>query len=589
MTVEVFDFNNMSSLDALNDKKPNFRGRGRGRGGPTRGIPRGGPPLPVNPHFYREFVPGATNGSHNTRRRHAPGALPVFDANYPDPYTYSHHNPSPALRSKGGGLGFGDKPGPHSKPVGNGRSPWDPATNPLLQPIKFVRATERLFEADPDELLQAHELKPHPSQCLCVLSSSYLCQAGDELDPQVEIMEGIIAHNEQTPNGVSPSSEGEAKVEETIIETAVRVEMGISKRCESPKGTRNVVEGAAYGLRAAAVDRGSVVPIPHPETEFRIENSELFYFHSAPQVLPVPSSDMLFDRATELAIGESHTGEQEDDEIILVPNRTRSRTIPSPPSVVPSVVIREETVSVVKAPTPSNDTSINIPTSFSIGNPSTRSTFVPMRMRKEAKRTKRIERNKQKATRSNFFDREEMLITGDAEESIGGSPRVGDSDLEWGSDGPPQGVKDGIFVEKADISESEDGGMDVDDGLDEAALARFAMSVTNAQHLGIHDLEGAEESDEEDEVVVGSSAGGSDLSTSESSEDSDEWTDEDENNQTPDVQWRTKLTKMREKVKGKRRATAADRQEDFVAYLEVSTAHTTRGLTILIVTLGAIR
>jgi hypothetical protein len=206
-----------------------------------------------------------------------------------------------------------------------------------------------------------------------------------------------------------------------------------------------------------------------------------------------------------------------------------------------------------------------------------------MRMRKEAKRTRRIERNKQKAKERNFFDREEMVITGDAEQFIDGSPRVGDSDLEWGSDGPPQAVKDGVFVEKAETSESEDGGMDVDDGLDEAALARFAMSVANPQHLGIHDLEGAEESDEEDGEVVGSGISESDPSGSESSEDSDEWTDEDEEDQTPDMQWQSRLTKMREKVKGKQRATAADRDEDYLAYLEVSAAHTTGGLIILTV------
>jgi hypothetical protein len=208
-----------------------------------------------------------------------------------------------------------------------------------------------------------------------------------------------------------------------------------------------------------------------------------------------------------------------------------------------------------------------------------------MRMRKEAKRAKRIERNKQKAKKSNFFDLEAMADIEDAKQSIGGLPRMSDSDLEWGSDGPPQAVRDGDFVEKAETSESEGGGMDVDDGLDEAALARFAMGVANPQHLGIHDLEDAEESDEEDGEVIGSGVSQSNLSASESSEDSNEWTDEDEDedDQTSEMQWQSKLTKMRERVKGKQKATAADREEDYLAYLEVSTAQTTRGLTILIV------
>ena len=166
ITVEVFDFNNMPTLDALNGQKANFRGRGRGRGGLHRAIPRGGPVLPVNPRSHPVFVPQATNGSHNASRGRARGAFPFYDSDYLDPFTHSNHSPSPALRSKGGGLGFDNSPGPNSKPIGSGR--WDPATRPFLKPIKFVRAKERLFEADPDELIQAHELKPHPSQCFCV-------------------------------------------------------------------------------------------------------------------------------------------------------------------------------------------------------------------------------------------------------------------------------------------------------------------------------------------------------------------------------------------------------------------------------------
>ena len=153
----------MLSLDSLNGKKPNFRGRGRGRGGSTRGIPRGGPSLPMNPHFHPVFVPKATNGNRNTPRGHAPGAFPIYDADFLDPYAHPNHTRSPALRSKGGGLGFDNKSGPNPKPVGIGRGRWDPATHPLLNPINFVRAKERLFEADPEELLQAHELKLHPS------------------------------------------------------------------------------------------------------------------------------------------------------------------------------------------------------------------------------------------------------------------------------------------------------------------------------------------------------------------------------------------------------------------------------------------
>jgi hypothetical protein len=381
-------------------------------------------------------------------------------------------------------------------------------------------------------------------------------------------MEDIISHNEQPPNRVSPLSEAKVMVEKTNIKITARVNKGVTKKSDAARGVDNGIGEVANGLRAAVVEVNQV-PALRPETELPVEHSGLFYFSSTAQVLPKTSPNILFDRVTESAIGQPRDEDQEDDEIILFPSKTRSRTVPSPPSVVSPVVIHEEAISVTKATTPPNDTPINVSTSFSIGNPSTRSTFVPVRMRKEAKRTRRIERNRQKAKEYTFFDREEMVITGNA----GGSPRVGDSDLDWGSDGPPQAVKDGVFVEKEKTSESEGGGMDVDDGLDETALAQFAMSVANPQQLGIHDLEGAEESDEEDGGGVGSHIGDSDPSGSESSEDSDEWTDEDEEDQTPDMEWQSKLTKMREKVKGKQRATAADRDEDYLAYLEVSAAH----------------
>ena len=420
---------------------------------------------------------------------------------------------------------------------------------------------------------------------LCV-TCIYLCHVGDDLDPQVEIMEDIIAHNEQPPNRVSPLSEEEANVK-----MAARVEMRSTKKIEVARGAVNGMGNVANGLHATVVkvNQGAEVPALHSETVRPAEHSGLFYFHSTPQVLTNTSPGILFDRVTEFAIGQSCAEDQEDDEIILIPSKTRRGTALSPPSVVPPVVIHEEVISIMKATTPPNDTPINIPTSFSIGNPSTRSTFVPVRMRKEAKRTRRIERNKQKAKESKFFDREETAITGDAEGSINGSPRVGDSDLDWGSDGPPQRVKNGVFVEKVETSESEGGGMDVDDGLDEIALARFAMSVTNPQHLGIHDLEGAEESDEEDGDGAESIIGGFAPSGSESSEDSDEWTDEDEVDQTPDMEWQSRLTKMREKVKGKQRATTAERDEDYLAYLEVSAAHSTATSHPLQFVLGPVR
>ena len=105
---------------------PPNRGRGRGRGGYT--------PIPV--------VMGPPPGTPPPRSKQQKNG---------------HQNVHPLFRGRGGGLGFvlsPERPGPKN---------WDLATRPLLKPIKFVRAKERLFEADPEELLQAHKMPPLPS------------------------------------------------------------------------------------------------------------------------------------------------------------------------------------------------------------------------------------------------------------------------------------------------------------------------------------------------------------------------------------------------------------------------------------------
>jgi hypothetical protein len=105
---------------------PERGGRGRGRGNP-RGRGRG------------QYVP-----------------IPVFAP--PPPQTPPNRGKQKKNQNRGRGGGLGFVVSPERSIIKN----WDLSTRPLLKPIKFVRATERLFEANPDELLQAHQIPPHP-------------------------------------------------------------------------------------------------------------------------------------------------------------------------------------------------------------------------------------------------------------------------------------------------------------------------------------------------------------------------------------------------------------------------------------------
>jgi hypothetical protein len=120
----------------------------------------------------RHFIPGPMQQNHRGlytpphrgRGRGRGGYIPMPIVMRPPPFTpprpKPHQNGHPFFRGRGGGLGFvlsPERPGPKN---------WELSTRPLLKPIKFVRAAERLFEADPEELLQAHKMPPLPSMAL---------------------------------------------------------------------------------------------------------------------------------------------------------------------------------------------------------------------------------------------------------------------------------------------------------------------------------------------------------------------------------------------------------------------------------------
>lgn len=155
--VLVIDFNDMSVLSGISHgSNSGSRGRGGARGfGAHHIIP--GPPQ--QNHRGQSIPPYGGRG----RGRGGYTPIPVVVGPPPGtpprakPQQNGHHTAHPIFRGRGGGLGFvlsPEKPGPKN---------WDLSTRPLLKPIKFIRAKERLFEADPEELLQAHRIPPHLS------------------------------------------------------------------------------------------------------------------------------------------------------------------------------------------------------------------------------------------------------------------------------------------------------------------------------------------------------------------------------------------------------------------------------------------
>jgi len=157
----VLNFNDMGILSG----HPNGNAQGS-RGGGARGgyhvIP--GP----SQHNHRgQFAP-PNRGRGRGRGAYTP--IPVIMGPPPatPPRVKAHQGGHPFFRGRGGGLGFilsPERPGPKN---------WDLATRPLLKPIKFVRAKERLFEADSEELLKAHKMPPLPSKLVSIIQGPSL-------------------------------------------------------------------------------------------------------------------------------------------------------------------------------------------------------------------------------------------------------------------------------------------------------------------------------------------------------------------------------------------------------------------------------
>lgn len=467
----------------------------------------------------------------------------------PGPAFRGRSSPSPAMtpafRGRGGGLGFVTSP--ERLPPRN----WDMKTRPLLRPIKFVRAAERLFEADPEELLQAHEIPPHPS---------------DQLDPQTDRLAAVFDNEkapptaETTADPTAENSENDAtEIKEAVVQAASSG--ALIGLCETN------VSNPQSGEDLLAFLMGST-----SRKESAKATEELFFVDTTRQTM---TTEIIYKAEGPVL------GEEEPDEVILIPSPSarkaasiagsngKASTVASP-LITRSIVLEsaQEETSTRIATSSTSLQNITLDFSKEVENKSLlsfsvaragRAGKVPARARKEAKRRKRTE-DAWTNDLGNVFGFK------DGREGL----RKGDSDLNVGSSS----------------EEIEDHGMDVDGDLDATAMAAFAREM-NKPHQSMDDveLEAAVERGEFDSDDEGVGAEDEEEDEDEDGmdpqmmleevlglDDEEDWSSDDgEDDLSPEASFAARLLRVRERTPGTSKdidQSWADRDEDYIAGIE---------------------
>ncbi|PVG02341.1 hypothetical protein CPB86DRAFT_725314 [Serendipita vermifera] len=558
--VLIIDFNNMGILSAMTNNS--YRGRwGRG----------------VHQHNGRgrPFTPdrGRGRGRGNLRGPGRGGYVPIPVVMPPPPRTpppnRGKRKQKQASRGRGGGLGFIASP---ERPMIKN---WDLATRPLLKPIKFVRAKERLFEADPDELLQAHQIPPHPD---------------DQLDPQTErLAAAFMGQPDRTPLGGAEESNQPTPGYITEVETQETVELeemiatqvldGPSTQSAHVDELSIVIENADNLVidndRITAMETNAVTVemeiTERPSVPILETTSDLFYvdegtIKDGEVTQPTP----IYDRATNSIIGEM----EEPDEIILVPSplshkpgsgptfeaQNDDMKVDEPSSTAPNMTI--ENLSLSFSPKNGKNKSL---LSYSVPRAG-RSTAIPLRVRKEGKRKRRdVAWTNDLGKVFGFKDGREGL-------------RKGDSDLDLGSE--------------SEEGEDMDNGMEVDMDLDATAMANFALRVNQPQ-MSAEDIEieeairrhefssdagcSSEEGEEEDKEADAEIEMNEAIMMEEGDYDEEDWSSDDGEDISPKASFESRLKRVRERTPGHMddpdwvdesvERTWADKDEEFLSQI----------------------
>lgn len=326
-----------------------------------------------------------------------------------------------------------------------------------------------------------------------------------------------------------------------------------------------------------------MTPSPLIETLNFTDMTESLFFFDATKTQNGGGTEQapIFDKTQVPVVGE---GSDEPDEIVLVPSLTTHRmgsttNLKSPTEGTflsedvphPTVTMETLNLSFNKAANEVNKSLL----SFSVPK-TNRSIRVPLRARKEAKRSKR---------KGDAWANDLGGVFGfkDGPEGL----RRGDSDLDVGSESGQEAIS------------SDDGGMEVDGDLDPIAMANFALKV-NQQHMSAHDIEieeaikrGGISSEDEDEDENEDTSEEEDETEDEESkealemleaiimEEGDEENDEDWSSDDEDVdvssntRFTRRLQKARERTPGyadsdqNNGRSKADNDEDYIAEIQV--------------------
>jgi len=411
------------------------------------------------------------------------------------------------------------------------------------------------------------------------VASSRFFFTADQLDPQTEALAEAFENGEQNTSAIptvnnsgqeTPSSpievassdtpEKESRLAAVSRESTITIEHSAipAPTTITQKDLLNILLGGSE------VDDVGLDPQPINNTEASSSSAQrendLFWVDTGGQRSKDLSQIPLYNSLDGSVIGE--WGKEEPDEVILVPSATVRRAksmanfqfgstsaIPEPVVIAPPIVTMENLSLDFTKKEEHTDSPNKSLVSFSIPKAG-RSPFVPLRARKEAQRRKRdIGWTNEFGGVFKFKDGREGL-------------RAGDSDLDVGSESSEE--------------ELEDNGMEVDEGLDAEAMAKFARGV-NQQHMSMNDVaieealwagefdssdteeageeatedvgveivfekeEGEEKSDKDEDEKV--------EEEEEGDEDDEDWSSEDDEvDMTPTTSFKSRLKRIRERT-----------------------------------------
>jgi hypothetical protein len=266
-------------------------------------------------------------------------------------------------------------------------------------------------------------------------------------------------------------------------------------------------------------------PVEEEEGE---EEAPLFYVDDGPSNMDTTADQILFDTTlTSAIIGEKESSEDEEEEEVIY---------------APRKYAKPEPISLPSHSVPSTSRAAG-QKGHQTGSHAQNYMSVPFNSRPVATKSEKSKtqgKTKQQKKKLNRKARQEERIR-----KTEGLPRVGDSDIDWGSDGPPAAARGAEDIDSSDDdvpafaglgsrirrdeqaimqdyvqnafgkqveSDSDAAGTD---GIDMDALARFAEGMKHPRHVTLDDVADQQKHQQEDEDEGWVDSSGSELSDEE--------------------------------------------------------------------------